>query len=82
MATFTEWDVLECACIHRQITERVGCSHTPRHIDLADAVVQLLGSTDPVTIKAVRSACARRRLAAGAHPAYHGPHRGPYRWSH
>ena len=62
MATFTEADVLECMCLHQQITERVGCRHSPRHIDLGDAVVRLLGSIDPVTIRAVRAACARRCL--------------------
>ena len=77
MATFTERDVLECACLHMQVTEWVGCPHSPHHIDLADAVVRLLGSTDPVTIKAVRAGCAGRRLSPGAPSAYHGPHRGP-----
>jgi hypothetical protein len=77
MATFTEADVLECACLHKQVVEWVGCPHAPSHIDLGDAVVRLLGSTDPITIRAVQAACAGRRLSSGAPRAYHGPHRGP-----
>jgi hypothetical protein len=77
MAAFTEWDVLECACLHFQIVEWAACPHSPRHLDLGDAVVRLLRSTDPITIKAVRSACAGRRLSTGALRAYHGPHWGP-----
>jgi hypothetical protein len=69
MATFTEADVLECSCLHRQVVEWVRCPHSPHHMDLADAVVRLLGSTDPVTIRAVRAACGGRRLSAGAPPA-------------
>ena len=38
MAALSEWDVLECACLHKQVVERVVCSHLPRHMDLADAV--------------------------------------------
>ena len=55
MATFTEWDVLEFACLNKQVVEWVACPHSPRHSDLADEVVLLLGTTDPVTIRAVRS---------------------------
>jgi hypothetical protein len=62
VATFTEWDVLECACLDKQVVEWVACAHSPRHIDLADAMVRFLKTTDPVTIRAVRSACAGRRL--------------------
>ena len=57
MATFTEHDVLECACLHKW----VGCPHSPSHIDLSDAVLRLLGSTDPTLQWAVRGACAGRR---------------------
>ena len=72
MAALSEWDVLECACLHQQVVERVVCSHLPRHMDLADAVLRFLGSTDPVTTKAVRAACAGRHLPGGAGPAYRG----------
>ena len=71
MATFTEWDVLECACLHKQVVEWVACGHNPRHIDLADAMVRFLRTTDPVTIRAVRSACAGRRLSDGAQLTYY-----------
>jgi len=70
MATFTEADVLECACLHKQVVEWVACSHSPHHIDLADAMVRFLKTSDPVTIRAVRAACAGRRLPSGAHPTY------------
>jgi hypothetical protein len=66
MATFTEWDILECACLHKQVVEWVACPHTPHHIDLGDAMVRFLGTTDPITIRAVRAACAGRRLPASA----------------
>lgn len=72
MGTFTERDVLECACLHKQVVEWVACPHSPRHSDLADEVVRLLGTIDPVTIRAVRSACAGRRLSGVSHHAYHG----------
>jgi hypothetical protein len=47
----------------------VGCLHRPRHLDLADAVLRFLGSSDPVTIKAVRSACGRRNRAPNSRSA-------------
>ena len=71
MATFTERDVLECACLHFQVVEWAACPHVPRHVDLADAVVKLLGSTDPITIRAVRAACAGRALGPGRPPTRH-----------
>jgi hypothetical protein len=70
MANVSEQDVLECACLHKQITERVGCPHSPSHLDLGDAVVRLLGTADPATQRAVQAACSRGRLAqAIRHPS-------------
>ena len=71
MATFTEHDVQECACLHKQITEWLECSHSPSHIDLCDAVLRLLGSTDPIAPRTVRSACVGRRShLRGNFPAF------------
>ena len=58
MASYSEFDVLECACLHKQITERIACIHLPRHLALGEAVIRLLGSTDLVTKRAVLAACA------------------------
>ena len=80
MAKFTEWDVLECACLHKQVVEWAQCPHSPGHTDLADAVIHALQTTDPVTIRAVRSACAGRRILSSVSPyAYHGARPGPSR---
>ena len=56
---------LDLACLHRQITEWETCHHSPRHTDLTDAYIQMIRSTDQVTIKAIRSATAGRRTASG-----------------
>ena len=58
---YTERDVEECACLHKQITEWVLCAHSPRHQDLADAVIHALATRDEQTRRAVRSATAGRR---------------------
>lgn len=50
----------EWVCLHKQITERVGCPHTPRH-DLAEAVIHGLGTRDSVTQRAIRAAAQRRQ---------------------
>lgn len=70
MITVSEADVLECVCLHKQITEWVGCPHSPRKHDLGEAVIRLLGTTDPITQLAVRAACARRCLSPGRLAAY------------
>ncbi len=55
MVTFNE-AVEELTCLHKQVTERVGCPHSPRHIDLADAIIQGLATKDPITQRAIRAA--------------------------
>lgn len=72
MAKFTEADVDECVCFHKQVTEWTRCLHFPHH-DLGDAIIRGLGTKDPVTQRAVRAACARRGLSQGSHGGYHGP---------
>ena len=72
MPTISDAEILDCVCLHKQVVEWVACPHLPRHADLGDAVVRLLGSTDPVTIRAVRAACAGGRLSGGKLGGYHG----------
>jgi len=69
MAGYTERDVEECACLHKQITDWVLCAHVPRHQDLADAIVQFLRTRDPETRRGVRGATAGRRRGAPAKPS-------------
>ena len=61
-------DVDECACLHKQITERVACPHSPPHLDLGDAVVRLLGCKDPRDQRVIRAAAARGRSASKTWP--------------
>lgn len=56
---------MELACLHKQITERSDCVHSPRHIALSEALIQGIGTTDPVTQRAIRSATLRRRPSRG-----------------
>ncbi len=50
----------DCACLHRQITEWVMCPHSHKHLDLTEAVIHMVGSSDPASIEAIRSATVRR----------------------
>lgn len=61
LAGFSSWDVEEFACLHKQITEWVLCCHYPKHQDLADAVIQVLGPSSTALRRVVRSATAGRR---------------------
>ena len=67
------WDVEELVCLHKQVTERVGCLHSPRHVELAEAIIRGLGTKDPVTQRAIRSATRPRRLSPYSSRRYHGP---------
>lgn len=64
MTNISEWDVEDCACLHKQITEWVVCLHHPKHSDLAEAVIHALSTRDPVTCHIVRAATAGRRSHA------------------
>ena len=61
MLRFTEFEVDQLACLHKQITEWVLCGHTPHHEDLAAAAIHALQTRDPELIRIVRSATAGRR---------------------
>ena len=67
MPGYCDRDVEECACLHKQITERVGCVHSPPHVDLGEAVVRLLGCKDPKDQRAIRAAAARGRSRGVRH---------------
>ena len=73
MATFNEWDGAELACLHKQLTERAACLHSPRHASLADAFIRGIGTKDPVTQRAIRSATQPRRLPRPLFRRYHAP---------
>lgn len=62
----------ELACLHKQVTERVPCTHFPRHEDCGDALIRGLGTTDPITQKAIRAATRPRSLPRGWRQGYHG----------
>lgn len=49
------------ACLHKQVTEWVLCGHSPRHEDLADALVRAMAPCSLELEKAIRSATAGRR---------------------
>lgn len=52
---------LKFACLHKQVTEWVLCGHSPRHEDLADAIVRGMAPCSVELEKAIRSATAGRR---------------------
>lgn len=52
---------LKFACLHKQVTEWVLCGHSPRHEDLADALVRGMAPCSLELEKAIRSAAAGRR---------------------
>jgi hypothetical protein len=52
---------LKFACLHKQVTEWVLCGHSPRHDDLADALVRGMSPCSSELEKAIRSATAGRR---------------------
>lgn len=58
---YTERDVEDCVCLHRQLMEWTLCPHNSRHLDLAEGVIRFLQTEDPVTIKAVRAGTSGRR---------------------
>lgn len=66
-------EVEELVCLHKQVTERTACLHCPRHVDLADALIRGIGTKDPVTQRAIRSATQRRRLPPHSFGRYHAP---------
>lgn len=51
---------LKFACLHKQVTEWVLCGHSPRHEDVADALVRGMAPCSPEFEKAIRSATAGR----------------------
>lgn len=61
MAGYTERDVEECVCLHKQVTEWVVCVHVPPHADLADLVIRFLDTRNPEMERIVRAATAGRR---------------------
>jgi hypothetical protein len=68
MTEISQYQVEDCACLHKQITEWVVCCHHPRHTDLADAVIHALATRDPVTRRVVRAETAGRRMPRIAVP--------------
>jgi hypothetical protein len=67
MPSFTERDVEECACLHKQVTEWILCGHVPCHLDLADAVIHILKTDEPEIRRIVRAATSGRRAHGGEH---------------
>lgn len=64
MSDLMVW-ALKFACLHNQVTEWVLCGHSPRHEDLADALVRGIGPCTPEFEKAIRSATTGRRPDIG-----------------
>lgn len=60
MSDLMVW-ALKFACLHKQVTEWVLCGHSPRHEDLADALVRGMSPCSSELEKAIRSATAGRR---------------------
>jgi len=61
----TESEAAELACLHKQVTERVACLHSPRHVELGEAIIRGIRTEDPITQRAIRAA-TRPRFAAGS----------------
>ncbi len=54
---------LELACLHRQITKREACPHTPRHESVADAIARRYAADSPPEVqRRIRAACSPRPI--------------------